>query len=202
MEGAKAMSDRTSEIKRTTKETAIEIILNIDGSGISEISTGVGFLDHMLTLFSRHGFFDVKIKTTGDLEVDQHHTVEDVGICLGQAFIKACGDKAGMRRYGNATIPMSDSLATINVDLCDRPFLVFNVPLENAKVGDFDTELVEEFFHAFANNAGATLHINLAYGTNTHHIIEAIFKAFGRALDQATSYDERIKGVLSTKGML
>lgn len=196
------MSDRTAEIKRTTKETDIEIMLNIDGSGISEISTGVGFLDHMLTLFSRHGFFDTKIKVTGDLEVDQHHTVEDVGICLGQAFIKACGDKAGMRRYGNATIPMSDSLATINIDLCDRPFLVFNVPLENAKVGDFDTELVEEFFHAFANNAGATLHINLAYGTNTHHIIEAIFKAFGRALDQSTSHDERIKGVLSTKGML
>jgi len=202
MKGAKAMSDRTAEIKRTTKETDIEIMLDIDGSGISEISTGVGFLDHMLTLFSRHGFFDTKIKVAGDLEVDQHHTVEDVGICLGQAFIKACGNKAGMRRYGNATIPMSDSLATINIDLCDRPFLVFNVPLENAKVGDFDTELVEEFFHAFSNNAGATLHINLAYGTNTHHIIEAIFKAFGRALDQATSYDERIKGVLSTKGIL
>jgi len=202
MKGAKAMSDRTAEIKRTTKETDIEIMLDIDGSGISEISTGVGFLDHMLTLFSRHGFFDTKIKVAGDLEVDQHHTVEDVGICLGRAFIKACGNKAGMRRYGNATIPMSDSLATINIDLCDRPFLVFNVPLENAKVGDFDTELVEEFFHAFSNNAGATLHINLAYGTNTHHIIEAIFKAFGRALDQATSYDERIKGVLSTKGIL
>ena len=193
---------RKATVKRITKETKISATVDLNGTGKSTASTGIGFLDHMLTLFSRHGFFDVKIKTTGDLEVDQHHTVEDVGICLGQAFIKACGDKAGMRRYGNATIPMSDSLATINVDLCDRPFLVFNVPLENAKVGDFDTELVEEFFHAFANNAGATLHINLAYGTNTHHIIEAIFKAFGRALDQATSYDERIKGVLSTKGML
>lgn len=196
------MSERKSEIKRTTKETDISIALNIDGTGISEISTGVGFLDHMLTLFSRHGFFDMMIKAKGDIEVDQHHTVEDVGICLGQAFIKASGDKAGIRRYGNATIPMSDSLATVVIDLCDRPFLVYNVPLKNQKVGDFDTELVEEFFHAFANNAGTTLHINLAYGTNTHHIIEAIFKAFGRALDQATSYDERIKGVLSTKGML
>lgn len=196
------MSERKSEIKRTTKETDISIALNIDGTGISEINTGVGFLDHMLTLFSRHGFFDMTIKAKGDIEVDQHHTVEDAGICLGQAFIKASGDKAGIRRYGNATIPMSDSLATVVIDLCDRPFLVYNVSLKNQKVGDFDTELVEEFFHAFANNAGATLHINLAYGNNTHHIIEAIFKAFGRALDQATSYDERIKGVLSTKGTL
>jgi imidazoleglycerol-phosphate dehydratase len=196
------MAERVAEIKRTTKETDISIVLNIDGTGVSDISTGVGFLNHMLTLFSRHGFFDMKVKATGDLEVDQHHTVEDVGICLGQAFIKACGDKAGIRRYGNATIPMSESLATVVVDLCDRPFLVFNVPLKNQKVGDFDTELVEEFFHAFVNNCGATLHINLAYGGNTHHIIEAIFKAFGRAMDQATSYDERIKGVMSTKGTL
>ena len=196
------MAERVAEIKRTTKETDISIVLNIDGTGVSDISTGVGFLDHMLTLFSRHGFFDMKIKATGDLEVDQHHTVEDVGICLGQAFIKAYGDKAGIRRYGNATIPMSESLATVVVDLCDRPFLVFNVPLKNQKVGDFDTELVEEFFHSFVNNCGATLHINLAYGGNTHHIIEAIFKAFGRAMDQATSYDERIKGVMSTKGTL
>jgi imidazoleglycerol-phosphate dehydratase len=196
------MTERKAEIKRTTKETDISLELNIDGTGISDINTGVGFLDHMLTLFSRHGFFDLKIKATGDLEVDQHHTVEDVGICLGQAFAKACGDKAGIRRFGNTTIPMGESLATVVLDLCDRPFLVFNVQLKNQKVGDFDVELVEEFFQAYVNNSGATLHVNLAYGSNTHHVIEAIFKAFGRAMDQATSKDDRIKGVLSTKGML
>jgi imidazoleglycerol-phosphate dehydratase len=196
------MAERKAEIKRTTKETDISLELNIDGTGISDINTGVGFLDHILTLFSRHGFFDLKLKATGDLEVDQHHTVEDIGICLGQAFIKACGDKAGIRRYGDSTIPMGESLANVVLDLCDRPFLVFNVQLNNQKVGNFDVELVEEFFHAYVNNCGATLHINLAYGSNTHHIIEAIFKAFGRAMDQATSKDERIKGVLSTKGTL
>lgn len=196
------MEDRIAQIKRTTKETDIFLELNIDGTGTSEISTGVGFLDHILTLFSKHGFFDLKLKAVGDVEVDYHHTVEDVGICLGQAFIKACGDKAGMRRYGNSTIPMSESLATVTLDLCDRPFLVYNVSIDKQKVGSFDVELVEEFFHAFANNSGATLHINLIYGSNAHHIIEAIFKAFGRALDQATSKDERIKGVLSTKGTL
>ena len=196
------MEDRIAQIKRTTKETDIFLELNIDGTGTSEISTGVGFLDHMLTLFSKHGFFDLKLKAVGDVEVDYHHTVEDVGICLGQAFIKACGDKAGMRRYGNSTIPMSESLATVTLDLCDRAFLVYNVSIDKQKVGSFDVELVEEFFHAFANNSGATLHINLMYGSNAHHAIEAIFKAFGRALDQATSKDERIKGVLSTKGTL
>ena len=196
------MTERRAEIKRTTKETDIIIELNIDGDGVSEISTGVGFFDHILTLFSRHGFFDLKIKAAGDLEVDQHHTVEDVGICLGQAFAKAFGDKAGIRRFGNTTIPMGESLANVVLDLCDRPFLVYNVHTENSKVGEFDVELIEEFFYAFVNNCGATLHINLAYGNNTHHIIEAIFKAFGRAMDQATSKDERIKGVLSTKGVL
>lgn len=196
------MTERKAEIKRTTKETDISIELNIDGAGISEISTGIGFFDHILTLFSRHGFFDLKIKAIGDLEVDQHHTVEDVGICLGQVFAKAFGDKAGIRRFGNTTIPMGESLANVVLDLCDRPFLVYNVPLKNSKVGEFDVELIEEFFYAFVNNCGVTLHINLAYGSNTHHIIEAIFKAFGRAMDQATSKDERIKGVLSTKGVL
>jgi len=196
------MTERRAEIKRTTKETDISLELNIDGTGISDINTGVGFLDHILTLFSRHGFFDLKLSATGDLEVDQHHTVEDVGICLGQAFAKACGDKSGIRRFGNSTIPMGESLAAVVLDLCDRPFLVFNVQLKNPKVGNFDVELIEEFFQAYVNNCGATLHVNLAYGSNTHHIIEAIFKAFGRAMDQATSKDERIKGVLSTKGML
>ena len=196
------MANRIAEIERTTKETDINLELNIDGTGTSDINTGVGFFDHMLTLFSRHGFFDLKLKATGDIEVDYHHTVEDVGICLGDAVTKACGDKAGIRRFGNSTIPMCESLATVVIDLCDRPFLVFNVPLEKPKVGDFDVELVEEFFHAFTNHCGATLHINLDYGSNTHHIIEAIFKALGRALDQATSKDKRIHGVLSTKGTL
>jgi len=196
------MADRVAEVKRTTKETDIILELNIDGTGISDINTGIGFLDHMLTLFSRHGFFDLKLKATGDTGVDYHHTVEDAGICLGQAFAKACGDKSGMRRFGNSTIPMGESLASVAIDLCDRPFLVFNVPIKKSRVGDFDTELVEEFLHGFTNHSGATLHVNLAYGSNTHHIIEAIFKALGRALDQAASKDERIKGVLSTKGTL
>ncbi|MGB9594864.1 MAG: imidazoleglycerol-phosphate dehydratase HisB [Candidatus Poribacteria bacterium] len=196
------MTERKAEINRATKETDIKIDLNIDGVGSSSISTGIGFFDHILTLFSRHGFFDLTIYAKGDLEVDQHHTVEDVGICLGQAFAKAIGDKAGIRRFGNSAIPMGESLASVIVDLCDRPFLVYNVPVKNSKVGEFDVELIEEFFYAFVNNCGATVHINLAYGSNTHHIIEAIFKAFGRAMDQATSKDERIKGVLSTKGTL
>jgi len=196
------MADRIAEVKRTTKETDISIELNIDGTGACEINTGVGFFDHMMTLFSRHGFLDLKLKAVGDTEVDYHHTVEDVGICLGQAVIKACGDKAGIRRFGNSTIPMGESLATVAIDLCDRPFLVFNASLDRPKVGDFDVELVEEFLHAFTNHSGATLHVNLLYGSNTHHMIEAIFKALGRALDQATSKDERIQGVLSTKGTL
>ncbi len=196
------MAERKAELTRTTKETDIYIKLNIDGKGISEINTGIGFFDHILTLFSRHGFFDLVIKAKGDLEVDYHHTVEDVGISLGQAIIKACGDKSGMKRFGNSTIPMGESLVTVTIDLCDRPFLVYNVHFEKPKVGDFDVELIEEFFHAFTNNSGSTLHINMAYGSNNHHIIEAIFKALGRAIDQATSIDDRIQGVLSTKGTL
>lgn len=196
------MADRTAVVKRTTKETDISLELNIDGTGVSDVDTGIGLLDHMLTLFSKHGFFDLKLKAVGDVEVDYHHTVEDVGICLGQAVAEACGDKAGIRRFGNSVIPMSEALAAVTIDLCDRPFLVFNVPLGKHKVGDFDVELVEEFFRGFTAHCGATLHINLAYGSNTHHIIEAIFKALGRALDSATSKDERIQGVLSTKGTL
>lgn len=196
------MADRTAEVKRTTKETDISLEINIDGKGVSDIDTGIGFFDHMLTLFSRHGFLDVKLKAIGDIEVDYHHTVEDVGICLGQAIKEACKDKAGMRRFGDCTIPMCESLTTVVIDLCDRPYLVFNVPLAKHKVGTFDAELLEEFLHAFSNNSGATLHVNLAYGSNTHHIIEAVFKALGRALDQAMSKDGRIQGVLSTKGTL
>ena len=196
------MADRTAQVKRVTKETNISLELNIDGTGIAEVNAGVEFLDHMLTLFSRHGFFDLKLNATGDTGVDYHHTVEDVGICLGDAVAEACGDKVGIRRFGNSTIPMGESLATVVIDLCDRPFLVFNVPLAKPKVGSFDVELVEEFLHGFANHCGATLHVNLTYGSNVHHIIEAVFKALGRALDQATSKDERIQGVLSTKGTL
>lgn len=196
------MASRTAEIARKTKETDICIELNIDGKGDSQINTGIGFFDHILTLFSRHGFFDLKITAKGDLEVDYHHTVEDIGISLGQAIAKACGDKSGIRRFGNSTIPMGESLVTVTIDLCDRPFLVFNVHFDKPKVGDFDVELIEEFFHAFTNHSGATLHVNMAYGSNNHHIIEAIFKALGRAIDQATSIDERIQGVLSTKGIL
>ena len=193
---------RKVEIERKTRETKIALTLDVDGSGQYSIETGIPFFDHMLTLFAMHGFFDLKVQAEGDIGVDFHHTVEDVGICLGQAVSKACGDKAGIRRFGDCTIPMGESLATVVMDLCDRPFLVFNVPLDRPKVGDFDVELVEEFLHAFTNHSGATLHVNLSYGSNTHHIIEAVFKALGRALDQATSRDERIKGVLSTKGTL
>lgn len=196
------MADRKAEIVRKTKETDISVELNIDGKGNSEISTGIGFFDHMLTLFTRHGFLDLKIIAKGDLEVDYHHTVEDVGISLGKAIVKACGDKSGIRRFGSSTIPMGESLVTVTIDLCDRPFLVYNVYFDKPKVGNFDVELIEEFLYAFTNNSGATLHVNMAYGSNNHHIIEAIFKALGKAIDQATSIDDRIQGVLSTKGIL
>ena len=196
------MADRKAEITRKTKETDISIELNIDGKGDSEINTGIGFFDHMLTLLARHGLLDLKISAKGDLEVDYHHTVEDVGICFGKAIAKACGEKFGIKRFGNSTIPMEESLVSVTIDLCDRPFLVFNVNFDKPKVGNFDVELVEEFFIAFANNSGATIHVNMAYGSNNHHIIEAIFKALGKAIDQATSIDDRIQGVLSTKGTL
>lgn len=196
------MDKRKAEVKRTTKETDVNVELVIDGQGISEISTGIGFLDHMLGLLARHGFMDLKISARGDTHVDYHHTTEDVGICLGQAVAKACGNKRGIKRFGNATVPMGRSLVTVSLDLCDRPTLVYNVAMNKGKVGDFDVELVEEFMLAFANHSGATLHINMSYGDNNHHVIEAIFKALGIALDQATTIDERIQGVLSTKGVL
>ncbi len=193
---------RNATIKRTTGETSIELSLELDGSGQSSIATPVPFVDHMLTLLARHGFFDLTVTASGDTEIDAHHTVEDLGICLGNAFREALGDKAGIRRYGRGTVPMDESLASVILDFSGRPFLVYNVPMPKAKVGTFDTELVEEFFVAFANHAGANVHVNLAYGSNLHHIIEAIFKAFGRALDEATSLDPRVQGVLSTKGKL
>lgn len=193
---------RSATIARQTKETDIRITLELDGKGRYEIATSVPFMDHMLTAVARHGFFDLDVKATGDIEIDDHHTVEDLGICLGEAFKQALGDKAGVRRFGSCTLPMHEALASVHIDFSGRPFLVFNVDLLKAKVGNFDTELVEEFFTAFCNHAGANVHVNLAYGDNLHHIIEAVFKAFGRALDEASSFDPRIEGVLSTKGKL
>lgn len=193
---------RTATIDRTTKETAIKLSLSLDGRGESSIDSGVPFFDHMLTQIARHGFFDLEIKAQGDLEVDAHHTVEDLGICLGEAFKQALGDKAGVRRYGRGTMPMHEALAAVILDFSGRPFLVYNVPLPKAQVGNFDLELVEEFFTAFCNHAGANVHVNLAYGDNLHHIVEAVFKAFARALDDATQVDPRIEGVLSSKGSL
>ncbi|MBD1400655.1 imidazoleglycerol-phosphate dehydratase HisB [Pelovirga terrestris] len=193
---------RSATIERQTKETSIRLTLNLDGSGQHQIDSPVPFFNHMLSAVARHGFFDLRVKASGDIEIDAHHTVEDLGIVLGEAFKKALGDKVGVRRFGRATMPMHEALASVVIDFSGRPFLVFNVALPKAKVGEFDTELVEEFFVAFCNHSGANIHVNLAYGDNLHHIIEGIFKAFGRALDEATSIDPRIEGVLSTKGTL
>jgi len=194
--------ERNAEIARKTNETDISLSIGIDGSGRSEISTGIGFLDHMLTLFSKHGLFDLKVKASGDLETDAHHTVEDIGIVLGQAIKKALGEKKSIKRYGASFVPMDESLALAVVDLGGRPFLVYDVRLSPGKVGEMDTELVEEFFRSIAFNAALNLHIKVFYGSNGHHVIEAVFKAFARALDEATRVDERIEGVMSTKGVL
>jgi len=193
---------RTATINRSTKETSIKLTLELDGRGEHQIESGVPFFDHMLTQIARHGFFDLQLDAKGDLEIDAHHTVEDVGICLGEAFKKALGDKTGIRRYGRGTMPMHEALAAVILDFSGRPFLVFNVPLPKAQVGNFELELVEEFFTAFCNHSGANVHVNLAYGDNLHHIVEAVFKAFARALDDATQFDSRIEGVLSSKGSL
>jgi imidazoleglycerol-phosphate dehydratase len=193
---------RTGEITRKTKETAISVSVELDGEGRSEISTGVGFFDHMLTHLAKHGLFDVTVQAQGDLEIDGHHTVEDVGICLGQAFLKALGEPVGITRYGRATVPMDEALAEAAVDVSGRPFLVFNADIPGSRVGEFDAELAREFFQAFAMNSRITLHLNLRYGSNVHHCIEGLFKAFARALREAVSQDPRVKGVPSTKGML
>ena len=193
---------RTATINRSTKETSIKLALGLDGRGEHQVESGVPFFDHMLTQIARHGFFDLQLDAKGDLEIDAHHTVEDVGICLGEAFKKALGDKTGIRRYGRGTMPMHEALAAVILDFSGRPFLVFNVPLPKAQVGNFELELVEEFFTAFCNHSGANVHVNLAYGDNLHHIVEAVFKAFARALDDATQFDSRIEGVLSSKGSL
>ena len=193
---------RQAEITRETAETQVRLRLTLDGTGTADINTGVGFLDHVLELFAKHGFFDIGVEATGDLHVDAHHTTEDVGICLGMALHEAVGDKAGMRRFGSFTVPMYESLAKVDLDVCGRAYLHYDTPLGYGKVGDFDIELAEEFFHGFVNHSGTTLHINVPYGTNRHHIIEAIFKAVAKALDIATRLDARITGVLSTKGSL
>ncbi|MGK2908038.1 MAG: imidazoleglycerol-phosphate dehydratase HisB [Desulfuromonadales bacterium] len=193
---------RIATIDRSTKETNIKLTLELDGRGEHQIESGVPFFDHMLTQIARHGFFDLHLKAKGDLEIDAHHTVEDVGICLGEAFKKALGDKSGVRRYGRGSMPMHEALAAVVLDFSGRPFLIFNVPLPKAQVGNFELELVEEFFTAFCNHAGANVHVNLAYGDNLHHIVEAVFKAFARALDEATQFDSRVEGVLSSKGTL
>lgn len=193
---------RNHKINRKTAETEIDLEFTIDGSGSSSIDTGVGFFDHMLTLTAKHGLFDLDITCNGDLNVDQHHSVEDIGIALGEAFHQAIGNKEGITRYATVTSPMDEALANVSLDISGRSYFVYNVEGLKDKVGNFDTELVEEFFQAFTSNAKVTLHINLAYGKNSHHIIEAIFKGFGRVLDQASTRNPRIKGVPSTKGIL
>ncbi len=193
---------RIAEVDRKTKETEIYAKLNLDGSGKSEISTGIPFFDHMLTLFSVHGFFDLKIDAKGDLDVDFHHTVEDVGIVLGDAFNKALGDRKGINRYGHTVTPMDETLTEVTVDLSNRPFLVYNYPGRADQGGDFNIQLAGEFFRALSNRAGMNLHINVKYGGNGHHIIESVFKALGRTLDKAVSFDARIVGVRSSKGYI
>lgn len=193
---------RNHSITRKTAETNIELDFEIDGEGTGKIDTGVGFLDHMLVLFTSHGLFDTNILCNGDTVVDDHHTTEDIGIALGQAFREAIGDKAGITRYATVSIPMDEALATVHLDISGRPHLVYRVEGLKDKVGTFDTELVQEFFQGFTNHAGVTLHITVEYGSNTHHMIEAVFKAFARALDQASSLNPRVKGVPSTKGLL
>jgi imidazoleglycerol-phosphate dehydratase len=199
---AKSNNSRSAEISRQTKETRVKIALNLDGVGKSSPETGVGFLNHMLDLFARHSLIDLTVNAEGDLEVDAHHTVEDVGIVLGQVLEKALGDKRGIYRYGWANLPMDESLAEVALDLSGRPAFVFNVKFTSGSIGDFPTELIEEFFKALANSAKMNLHITVPYGTNNHHIAEAIFKATARALRQAVSLDPRNNDVPSTKGSL
>jgi imidazoleglycerol-phosphate dehydratase len=193
---------RTARLTRKTKETKIKLKLCLDGAGQCQIGTSIGFLDHMLTLFSVHGRFDLELEAKGDLWVDQHHTVEDIGICLGQAFSKSLGERKGIRRYGNQMIPMDESMASVVVDLSNRACLIYHVPNLGERVGDFEIQLVPEFFRAFVQNAGATMHINVPYGDNGHHVIEAIFKAWARALRQACEREPGLDSVPSTKGVL
>ena len=193
---------RTANLDRKTSETHVRLTLELDGSGRADVATGVGFLDHMLTLLAKHAAIDLSVQSEGDLEVDQHHTVEDVGICLGQALKQSLGDKAGIRRYGHFTLPMEETLATVAIDLGGRYAMVFRADFPSAKIGDFDSELVEDFWQALAANALCNLHVLVHYGRNSHHICEAIFKAAARALRMAVEIDPRTTGVPSTKGTL
>ena len=193
---------RTSQVKRSTKETEIEVSLDLDGQGKSEVDTAIPFLDHMLSQLSRHGYFDIKLKAKGDIQIDYHHTVEDVGIVLGEAFTKALGDKKGIRRFADTQAPLNEALAQTVIDISGRGYFVFNATLPKSKIGEFDVELVPEFFQAFATNAGITLHMNCPYWENLHHIVEALFKSFACALDIACSLDNRTDQVPSTKGKL
>ena len=193
---------RTATIRRQTAETTIDLTLNLDGSGSHTLATGVGFFDHMLTHLAKHGLFDLAVKCQGDLHVDAHHTVEDVGICLGKCLAQALGDKAGIRRYGSATVPMDETLVTAAVDLSGRPFLVWKADVPNELLGTFHSSLAEEFWRAVSSAGGLTLHVVLHHGKNTHHIVEAAFKAVARALRAATEPDSRGTGIPSTKGVL
>lgn len=193
---------RRAEIERVTGETSVKVVLELDGSGKAEISTGIGFLDHMLNLFARHGFLNLTVQACGDLEVDCHHTVEDIGICIGQAFKQALGDKAGIRRYGSAALPMDETLMLAAIDFSGRAWLNMDVEFTVSRLGTMDTEMFREFFYAVAVNAGMNLHLKQLSGSNNHHIAEAMFKALGQAVDQAVALDSRIQGVRSTKGVL
>jgi imidazoleglycerol-phosphate dehydratase len=193
---------RKSSIQRTTSETDIQLELVLDGTGKAAVDSDVPFLDHMLTLWSKHGCFDLQLKSKGDLEIDDHHLVEDIGISLGLAIQKAIGDKKGIKRYGTAYVPMDEAMAQVILDVSGRPYLVYQMSLIKKKIKTFDIDLIEHFFEALVQKSGLTLHIHVPYGKNPHHVIEAVFKAFGRALDQALQVDGRIEGVLSTKGVL
>lgn len=196
------MEQRVATEKRFTKETKITTNLNLDGTGKADIKTGIGFFDHMLHSFARHGFFDLELTCDGDLHVDSHHTIEDVGIVLGKAIKEAVGEKSGIKRYGSFLLPMDETLVMAAIDLSGRPYLVYDVELTVPKVGDLDTEMIREFFYAVSYAAEMNLHLKLIHGSNNHHIIEAVFKAFAKALDEAVSYEPRLSGVLSTKGSL
>ena len=193
---------RAAELERKTRETQVKVALKVDGTGHGEIATGVPFLDHMLESFARHGFFDLKVEAHGDLQIDEHHTVEDVGIVLGRAFRQALGDRSGIRRFGEATVPLDEALCTAVVDISGRSYLSYEVPVAQERVGNFPTELVQDFMKAFSDEAGINLHLHLRAGRNPHHVIETVFKSFARAMDQASSLDPRVSGVLSTKGTL
>lgn len=193
---------RSAEVERKTKETDVQLTLNLDGGGLSSVDTGIPFLDHMFELMVAHGFMDLNVRAKGDTEIDYHHTVEDLGICLGKAINQALGERKGIRRYGQAIIPMDEALAQVVIDISNRPYLSYKVPIKKGLTGKFDIRLLKDFFRALVNYAGVTMHIELLSGDDAHHSAEAIFKAFGRAFDQACQREERLDGVPSTKGLL